>query len=402
MREIDSEYIANQISSLTRIPIRVYIDDELVNYFDPTHFPKDPASPFLDSFMAIGQAVSYYITPYEQFYGIISYSNLRFVIGPTYQMAPSREKIREFMFLLDLKANYMELYQNLMKGITPMPLELFLRELCLIYYFISEEKIEISDIAIYDSASAVSAQNKNFTDVKNTLTDISAPSHDDNFYPDEHTTYEFETRMLQFVQNGDMDGLLELVKTSSAGRPGKVAKTYLRQIKNIFISSATLVSRAAILGGLPTEEALSLSDRYIQHCENHTEPEQIMNLQYNMVLDYTSLVAKLHDGAQYDKFLRTVTGYVREHLTDGITIGQMAKDLYINRSYLSTRFKKETGEALSAYIRKQQIERAKEYLKNTDKSILEISTYLGFSSQGYFQNVFKKHTGMTPKDFRDA
>lgn len=73
MREIDSEYIANQISSLTRIPIRVYIDNELVNYSDPTHFPKDPAAPFLDSFMAIGQAVSYYITPYEQFYGIISY-----------------------------------------------------------------------------------------------------------------------------------------------------------------------------------------------------------------------------------------------------------------------------------------------------------------------------------------
>ena len=104
MHKIDYEYIANQISSLTRIPIRVYIDNELVNYSDPTHFPKDPAAPFLDSFMAIGQAVSYYITPYEQFYGIISYSNLRFVIGPTYQMAPSREKIREFMFLLDLKA----------------------------------------------------------------------------------------------------------------------------------------------------------------------------------------------------------------------------------------------------------------------------------------------------------
>ncbi len=402
MREIDSEYIANHISSLTRIPIRVYMDNKLVNYFDPTHFPKDPAAPFLDSFMAIGQAVSYYVTPYEQFYGIISCSNLRFVIGPTYQIAPSREKIREFMFLLDMKANYMELYQNLMRSITPMPLELFLRELCLIYYFISEEKIEISDIAIYDSMSTVPAQNKNFLPPENALPNISAMSNDDNFYPDEHTTYEFETRMLQFVQNGDMEGLLELVETSSAGRPGKVAKTYLRQLKNIFISSATLVSRAAILGGLPTEEALSLSDRYIQHCENHTEPEQIMNLQYHMVLDYTSLVAKLHDGTRYNKFLRTVTGYVREHLTDGITVGQMAKDLYISRSYLSTRFKKETGHTLSSYIQKQQIERAKDYLKNTQKSILEISTYLGFSSQGYFQNVFKKQTGMTPKDFRDA
>ena len=56
---------------------------------------------------------------------------------------------------------------------------------------------------------------------------------------------------------------------------------------------------------------------------------------------------------------------------------------------------------LSSYIQEQQIARAKDYLKNSDKSILEIATYLGFSSQGYFQNVFKKHTGMTPKQFRE-
>ena len=383
MREIDFEYIANQISSLTRIPIRVYIDNEPVLYSDGAHFPKDPATPFLESLMSIEQAVSYYITPYEQFYGIINCSNVRFIIGPTYQMAPSREKIREFMFLLDLKENYMELYQRLMQNITPMPLELFLRELCLIYYFISEEKIELSDISVIKS-------------------DEPSLTFDDDAYSEEHTTYEFETRMLNLVKNGDMNGLLELVKNSSTGRPGKVAKTYLRQLKNIFISTATLVSRAAILGGLPTEEALSLSDRYIQHCENHTEPEQIMNLQYHMVLDYTSLVAKLKNGTEYNKFLRTVTGYIREHLSDKITVEQMAKDLFISRSYLSTRFKKETGETLSSYIQRQQIERAKEYLKNTSKSILEISTCLGFSSQGYFQNVFKKHTGMTPKDFRDA
>ena len=402
MHKIDYEYIANQISSLTRIPIRVYRDNELIHYCNPTHFPKDPATPFLDRFLDIKQSVSYYLTPYEQFYGIICHSNLRFVIGPTYQIAPSREKIREFMFLLDLKANYLELYQNLMRDITPMPLELFLRELCLIYYFISEEKMNISDIAIYDSVSAIASQNENFS--KEPAFSLNQPvsASGDDFTADEHTTYEFESQMLHFVENGDMDGLLEHVKSHSTGRPGKVAKTYLRQIKNIFISSATLVSRAAIRGGLPTEEALSLSDRYIQHCENHTDPEQIMNLQYHMVLDYTSLVAELQNGVRYDKFLRSVTSYVREHLTEHISVEQIAKDLYVSRSYLSTKFKKETGETLSSYIQKQQIERAKDYLKNTKKSILEISTYLGFSSQGYFQNVFKKHTGMTPKEFRDA
>ena len=79
----------------------------------------------------------------------------------------------------------------------------------------------------------------------------------------------------------------------------------------------------------------------------------------------------------------------------------MAQDLFLSRSYLSTKFKKETGMTLSQYIQEQKIEKAKSLLKTTDRSILEIATYLGFSSQGYFQNVFKKLTGMTPKEYRN-
>lgn len=54
----------------------------------------------------------------------------------------------------------------------------------------------------------------------------------------------------------------------------------MRQVKNLFIVAATLVSRAAIQGGLDTEEALSLSDAFIQRCELLGTPDRITNLQY--------------------------------------------------------------------------------------------------------------------------
>ena len=66
-------------------------------------------------------------------------------------------------------------------------------------------------------------------------------------------------------------------------------------------------------------------------------------------------------------FLRQVTVFVREHLTEDLSVE----------------------------------EKAQEYLRMTDRSLMEISTYLGFSSQGYFQNVFKKMTGLTPKEYRE-
>ena len=105
-------------------------------------------------------------------------------------------------------------------------------------------------------------------------------------------------------------------------------------------------------------------------------------------------------GKRYYKFVRSITSYVREHLTEEINIDNMADELFISRSYLSSKFKKETGITLSQYIQEQRIKKAQELLKGSNKSILEISTILGFSSQGYFQNVFKKIVGMTPREYR--
>lgn len=403
MREIDYAYMAENISNLSRIAIRVYKDNQLIEYRDPSHFPKDPADAYIDKMLQIKAPISYYLTPYEHFYGIISYENIKVILGPTFSMTPTRDKIREFMFSMDIKLNYLELYNSFTQTITPMPLELFLHELSLVYYFISEKKIKLSEIIIYDF--------NNDTFELESYKSRTSPQGNDNHENNEittsynemveaHTTGEFEETMLNLIRVGDIDGLKELFSNTSAGRAGKTASSYLRNTKNLFISTATLVSRAAIDGGLFAEEALTLSDKYIQHAEKYDNYEQITNLQFNMIMDFASRVREITYGKRYDKFVRSITSYVREHLTEEINIDDMAEELFISRSYLSSKFKKETGITLSQYIQEQRIKKAQELLKTTRKSILEISTYLGFSSQGYFQNVFKKIVGMTPREYR--
>ena len=48
-----------------------------------------------------------------------------------------------------------------------------------------------------------------------------------------------------------------------------------------------------------------------------------------------------------------------------------------------------------------KLEEAKSLLTHSDKTLSEISNYLCFSSQSYFQNVFKQKFGLTPKQYRD-
>ena len=70
-------------------------------------------------------------------------------------------------------------------------------------------------------------------------------------------------------------------------------------------------------------------------------------------------------------------------------------------SYLSRLFKKETGDSVSAYIRLQKIEKAKNLLRYSDYSIIDIANRLSFSSQSHFIQQFRELTGITPKKYRD-
>lgn len=82
---------------------------------------------------------------------------------------------------------------------------------------------------------------------------------DDYIQMREHNTYNQEQQILRLVRKGDVPSLTKWMDAAPAIRGGALASEQLRQIKNTFIVTATLASRAAIQGGLSTEEAFSLS-----------------------------------------------------------------------------------------------------------------------------------------------
>ena len=93
--------------------------------------------------------------------------------------------------------------------------------------------------------------------------------------------------------------------------------------------------------------------------------------------------------------------YIYAHIKERITIEEIADELGVSPSYLSRLFKKETGDSVSAYIRAQKIEMAKNMLRYSDYALSDIANRLSFSSQSHFIQQFKEQTGMTPKKYRD-
>lgn len=396
MKNIDLQYICTVTGNLAGIPIRLYEGRDLVFRHALVHLPKDPIDIYLDELWQVSGNVGYFVTPQFHYYGIVRAEDTRIIIGPTSQISANDQELRELAFRADVPAEDTDDFLAGMKSIVRMPLESVMQMLCTINYILNDEKLGLEDIAIYDSR-----QNhlNEFLGQQLAEHGFNHPQADQQQAV--HNTLELEETVMDIVRKGDTVALREWVSSAPAVRGGVLAASQLRQLKNTLIVSTTLASRAAIRGGMAAEDALSLSDAFIQKCELLSAPEQIVNLQYHMILEFTQRVEQLRLGQKPSRLAMDVTRYIRHHLSEPIRAEHIAKELFISRPYLSARFREDTGETLTDFILKEKTEEAKRLLRYTDKTITAISSYLGFSSQSHFTRVFKKYAGRTPAEHRE-
>lgn len=394
MREIDLDYICRTIGNLSGVPIRVFQGEELCFYHSFAYLPKDPMAAYREDINRVSAHVGYFVTPQFHYYGIVNSGETKIVIGPTSQTLGSEQEMRELAFLADVPPEDVEEFVVGMKSIVRMPLESVMQMLCTINYILNDENLELEDIAIYETEQS---SLKTLLEQQRSARAYAGPAEPQNV---EHNTYTLEQQMLRMVRKGDTAALREWIASAPAIRGGTLAADQLRQVKNTFVVSTTLVSRAAIQGGMDTEDAFSLSDAFIQKCELLSALDQIGNLQYRMVLEFAERVERIRLGKQPTQLSMAVSNYIQHHLSEPIRAEEMARALYMSRPYLSAKFREETGETLTDFILKEKTEEAKRLLRYSDKSSTAIAAYLAFSSLSHFSRVFKKHAGLTPGEYR--
>lgn len=94
--------------------------------------------------------------------------------------------------------------------------------------------------------------------------------------------------------------------------------------------------------------------------------------------------------------------YVRENFCDpNISLISVANHVAMSAAYFSTVFSQTTGRSFISYLTAMRIERAKELLTGTSMKLSDIALKIGYSEPNYFSHVFRKTTGMTPKEYRN-
>lgn len=152
------------------------------------------------------------------------------------------------------------------------------------------------------------------------------------------------------------------------------------------------------LGFSIEEEYISRSRVYedIDECKSINE---LLNYLLKLFNESLSFYYDLKQ-SQSCKPVEIAKSYVSKHYSETINLEDVAKLVYLNPSYFSDFFKKETGVNFSEYVINYRIEIAKELLKNIQYRIADVSEMVGYKDEKYFSKLFKKVVGINPAEYK--
>ena len=173
----------------------------------------------------------------------------------------------------------------------------------------------------------------------------------------------------------------------------------LEYIKARTVELCSLLYRAAIEGGATSDSIFRINNQFLM---NQSSIHNIDDLCYRLqetVETFTECVFNYIPSKNND-IIKKAIQFISQNFSDNISLSDVADHVHLNPAYFSTIFKQSTGSSFKEYLNMVRIEESKRLLANTDYSVIDISVATGFEDQSYFSKVFKKYTGLTPKQYR--
>lgn len=260
--------------------------------------------------------------------------------------------------------------------------------LCLIVQLAHGQSITAENILFVDNTAARPAD----------LNDAMFELREDAVF---HVPVDYETGVCSAVESGNTELLQRRILAPSQGKIGRMSSSALQQQKYAFISFATLLTRAAIRGGLSGETAFNLSDVYCQRMDAQTEIPAVQQLTYTMAMDFCRRVGETKNGGAQSTAVKNCIDYISAHLHDNLRLDELSRHCGLCSRSLSIKFKAEVGCGIPEYIHKEKLREAKYLLINTDYALADIAGFLNYPTQSYFTQIFKRYAGMTPQQYRD-
>lgn len=307
------------------------------------------------------------------------------VIGPVFYSNASVDSIYRGFRSKDFSGYSTAWLRSLYEAIYRVPSSqytIFSRNLRMLHYCVTGQRIEISDVFVEDIGVSAQTQSRRKTD--------------------RHRVYCAEKAMLKMVKLGDLnykDALSASMSISDG--VGVKAKDSLGSGKVSTIVFCSIVCRAAIEGGISPDEAYSVGDAYIQSAMDANTIDELSTICMSMYDDFVRRVHRTRENPKFSEPIQRCCNYIEMNLNRNIHAQELADMVGYSVTYFTRRFREETGFGISDYVKAARIERAKLLLETSEDSVQEVSDKLGFTTRNYFTKCFREIAGMTPVEYRN-
>ena len=219
----------------------------------------------------------------------------------------------------------------------------------------------------------------------------------------EHIEQRFraESEFMQIVSHGQLHKIEMYVNMINLQGSEVRLADRIRNAKNYAIIMNTLLRKAAENGSVHPIHIDRVSSDFAKKIELQTSEKGVSTLIKEMARKYTLLV-KNHSMQGYSTLVRKALIQIDSDLSADLTLRTLSALLDVNPSYLSTVFKKETGQTLTEYVTGKRIEHAIFLLNCTNMQIQTIAQYCGIPDICYFTKIFKKMVGKSPSEYKNT
>lgn len=212
--------------------------------------------------------------------------------------------------------------------------------------------------------------------------------------------YENSSALIEAVKCGNLSLAMQCFASFREGRDNiSRAKTPLRNTQNYLIILNSLLRHDLESCGIHPFHLDQLSHQFALKIETLTHQSQSILLATDMIQDYCKLVREqAHPHLKLP--IKLVVAYVKDHLTDNLTLGETAHALSLNANYLSGLFARKMGMTFTQFVNRERIKQAKGLLLHTDWPVHQIALSVGYNNSSYFAKQFMAMTNTTPLAYR--
>jgi AraC-like DNA-binding protein len=208
-----------------------------------------------------------------------------------------------------------------------------------------------------------------------------------------------EPGLLAAIKRGERPAAREITNRVLVGIY-QMARARPNLLKSLALELVVMMSRAAVESGADPAVVLGCNFDSATALAGLTGEEEVSAWLCKML---ERVMDAIHDHKRFPNAVLLVraVAYMEEHLGDALDRDTVARAAGLSGSHFSHLIREKTGRTFTEWMVRYRVDHAKTLLRRTDKSLIHIALECGFGDQSYFNRVFKRHTGSTPRAYRE-